>query len=85
MEIDCRVIPRASVTQVAGIRHGALLVRVAAPPVGDAANDELVAYLAALFKAPRRMVRITAGIRSRRKRVVVDGVSTEFVRRVLNM
>jgi len=41
-----RVAPRASKTAAAGEHDGALKVRVAAPPVGGAANAELTRFLA---------------------------------------
>ncbi len=54
---DVRVVPRASKSGVAGEHGGALRVRVAAPPVEGAANDELVRTLAkpsASRRAPSR-------------------------------
>jgi cell division initiation protein len=48
VELDVRVIPRARETRITGERDGALLVRVAAPPVDDAANDRLIDYFARL-------------------------------------
>jgi len=41
-----RVVPRASKSSIAGERDGALRVRVAAPPVEGAANEELTRLLA---------------------------------------
>lgn len=76
-----RVIPRAKKTECAGTRDGALLIRLAAPPVEGAANDALVDFLATLLRVPRRAVHIVSGERSRLKRVVVDGVTDEQVRR----
>jgi uncharacterized protein YggU (UPF0235/DUF167 family) len=67
--IIVRVIPRAGQTKLAGRRGDALLIRVAAAPVDDAANDELTAFLAQLFDLPRRSVTIEAGLRGRDKRV----------------
>ncbi len=75
VEIDVRVIPRAKTTAFAGERDGAVVVRLAAPPVEGAANDALVEFLAAAFHVPRRAVRIVSGGQSRRKRVAIDGVS----------
>jgi len=74
------VIPRSRKTELGGTRDDALLVRLAAPPVEDAANDALVAFLATLLDQPRRAVRIVSGERSRRKRVAIDGVTAAFVR-----
>lgn len=77
--IDVRVTPRASRSGLAGVRNGALVLRLHAPPVEGAANAEVVDLLAALFEVPRRAVTIVAGSRNRLKRVRVDGVSTRFV------
>ena len=74
------MIPRSRKTELGGTRDDALLVRLAAPPVEDAANDALVAFLATLLDQPRRAVRIVSGERSRRKRVAIDGVTAAFVR-----
>ena len=54
VELDVRVIPRAGKTACAGVRDGALLIRVAAPPVEGAANDALIAFFAAALHIPRR-------------------------------
>ena len=81
VEMDVRVIPRARKTELAGIRDEALVVRVAAPPVEGAANDAVVEYLAAVFHLSRRAIRIAAGERGRRKRIVIDGVTADQIRR----
>lgn len=78
-----RVVPRARRTEAAGVRAGALLVKLAAPPVEGAANEALVAFLAARLGVPRRAVALVSGTRSREKRVAIDGVSaTEVARRL---
>ncbi len=75
--LDVYVQPRASRTQVAG-RHGdGIKIRLAAPPVDNAANEALVDFLAKALDLPRRAVRIVAGASSRRKVVELDGVSAE--------
>lgn len=75
--ITIRVIPRAGQTKLAGRRGDAVLVRVAAAPVDEAANQELTAFLAQLFEVPRRSITIEAGQRSRDKRVRVSDLSDE--------
>ena len=73
------VQPRARTSEVAG-RHGdAIKVRLAAPPVDGAANDELTRFLAEALGVPRRAVRLTAGLRARRKVVEVDGCTAAEV------
>ena len=77
------MIPRARTTEVAGERDGALLVRLAAPPVEGAANDALIAFLSAALRLPRRDIRIVSGEHSRRKRVAIAGMTAAQVRAIL--
>ena len=78
--LEVRVIPRAPRSAVAGVRDGALLVRLAAPPVDGEANDALVTLLAGLLDVPRRDLTIVAGERARRKRLKVTGLTPDAVR-----
>ena len=73
------VQPRASRSEIVGDHDGALRVRLTAPPVNNAANDELIALLAKALGAPRRDIRIVAGATSRRKVVEVDGIGAKQV------
>ncbi|MGE5243832.1 MAG: DUF167 domain-containing protein [Betaproteobacteria bacterium] len=77
VELDVRVIPRARKTGLAGVREGAVLVKLAAPPVEGAANDALIAFLADRLHLPRRNFRIVSGGKSRRKRIAVEGITRE--------
>ncbi|MBC7911638.1 MAG: DUF167 domain-containing protein [Pyrinomonadaceae bacterium] len=70
-----RVVPRASRSKVVGEHDGALRVRVAAPPVDGAANDELVRTLARALRVPVRDVEITSGHTSKIKQVRVIGAT----------
>lgn len=74
-----RVAPRAGRSGIAGVRDGALLVRLAAAPVDGAANAELIAVLAGALDLPKRSIRIVSGDRSRAKRVHVDGMDAAAV------
>jgi hypothetical protein len=77
--------PRASRTEVAGL-HGALLrVRLSAPPVDGAANEELVRFLAKVLGVPTRMVEVTAGHASRQKTVTVAGLDPAAAARALGL
>lgn len=73
------VQPRASRTEVVGAHGSALKIRIAAPPVDGAANDELVRFLSTIFAVSRQDVRILAGESSRRKLVEVMGVAKSAV------
>jgi uncharacterized protein (TIGR00251 family) len=78
-----RVQPRAKKDEVAGVRGGALKVRLQAPAVEDRANDALCVFLAALLKRPKSAVRILAGERSRNKRVEILGVEAGAIEGLL--
>jgi uncharacterized protein (TIGR00251 family) len=78
--LDIRVIPRAPRSRVDGTRGGAILIRLAAPPVDGAANDALVAFLAQALALPRRNIRIVFGDTSRDKRVEIEGLDEAVAR-----
>jgi uncharacterized protein (TIGR00251 family) len=82
VSVAVTAVPRASRTQVAGIADGRLRIRVAAPPVDGAANDELVRFLAKALKLPKGAVVVTAGAAGRRKTIVLRGIAPDVVRRL---
>lgn len=79
---NVRVAPRASKTEAAGEHGGALKVRVAAPPVEGAANEELTHFLARALGVPARAVEITGGHASKNKVVRVQGATAEQLARL---
>ncbi len=72
--LDLHVQPGARATGFAGQHGERIKLKLAAPAVDGKANDALIAFLAAHYKVAKRDVRIVAGLRSRRKRVVIEGV-----------
>lgn len=68
------VQPRSRKPGIDGVHGDALRVRVHAPPVEGAANEAVVALLAAALGVPTRAVHIAAGQSGRQKLVDVDGV-----------
>ena len=78
--IDIRVIPRAPRTRVDGTRGGAILIRLAAPPVDGAANEALIAFLSDALALPRRNIGIVSGEKSRDKRIRIQGLNEAAAR-----
>lgn len=72
MILDLHVQPGASRTEFAGKHGERTKVRIAARAVDGKANQALIEFLADYFGVPRRNVRITSGLKSRQKRVVID-------------
>lgn len=78
--LSVRIIPRAGATRIAGLRSGRLLVRLAAPPVGGAANAALMSLLGTLLDIPTRHIAIRSGARTRDKQIVISGIDAPRVR-----
>jgi hypothetical protein len=55
----------------------AIRVRLAAPPVDGAANEELIRFLAGQLGVARSRVTIVSGLSGRRKVVTVEGLGAE--------
>lgn len=80
MTIPVRVQPRASRDALGGVRNGALLVRLTAPPVEGEANASLVRFLARALGVPPTAITLVRGSRGRDKLVKVSGVDVAGVR-----
>jgi len=80
LSFSVAVVPRASRSEIIGEHDGALRIRIAAPPVDGAANDELIRLLAKTFSVPRGQVEITGGERGKSKTVCVIGGDSEILK-----
>ncbi len=74
-----RLTPRGGADRVEGVADGVLRVRVAAPPVDDAANRSLERLLARELGVPPSAVRIVSGATARRKTIAVESVPAEAI------
>lgn len=73
LRLAIRLQPRAGADRVCGVQGGRLKLRVAAAPVGNAANRRLCRFVAELFGVPPSAVRLLQGGKSRDKLLSVDG------------
>ncbi|HQR16824.1 MAG TPA: DUF167 family protein [Gemmatimonadales bacterium] len=85
VRLRLRIQPRASRSEVVGLHGDTIRIRLAAPPVDGAANEELVRHLAEIFGVPRRAVEIAAGHAARLKTVTVAGVDPAAAARALGL
>src|SRR2546428_154842 len=69
---NVRVVPRASRSEIVGEHDGALRVRIAAPPVDGAADEELIKTLARVLGVPRDSVEIVSDANSRLRKAILD-------------
>jgi uncharacterized protein (TIGR00251 family) len=75
--LPVRVQPRAAKNQISGSYNGALKVRLAAPPLKDRANRELLRFLARSLELPAKNLSLIQGQHSRNKTVTIRGLSRE--------
>ena len=79
VRLDVYIQPRASRTELAGMHAGVIKIRVAAPPVENAANRALIDFVAERLGVAKRSVRVVSGGASRHKVLEVDGVTAAAV------
>jgi uncharacterized protein len=77
-----QVVPRSSRSEVVGEHNGSLRVKIAAPPVDGAANEELVRVLAKTFDVSRSAVRIVSGQTGKVKQISIKGRTNDVVQRL---
>lgn len=73
VELEIRVLARASRASVGGFRDGCLVVRVREPAVDGRANEALRSALARALGVRPAAVELVQGLRSRRKRLQIAG------------
>jgi uncharacterized protein len=79
-DLAIRVQPRAKRTEIAGERGGAVVIRVAAPPVDGKANEAVRRLIAQRLGVPRSAVEIVRGESVRDKLVRIEGLSADEAR-----
>jgi len=83
--VGIRVTPRSRKDEIGEVRSGRLCVRTTAPPVGGAANERVVEIIANAAGVRRSAVSILSGAQSRDKRLLVEGLSADELRRRLGI
>lgn len=83
--LDVRVQPRASRSEILGLRDGALRVRLTAPPVDGAANAALIEVLSKRLGLRKADLEIVSGAHGRQKRVLARGLTVEEAARRLGL
>ena len=77
--ISVRVQPNAGRNRLAGLKHGILHVKLAAPPVEGRANAALIKYLSTVLDVPRNAISIERGLTGRNKVVAVAGMDRQRI------
>ena len=81
--VNVKAVPRSSKAGLDGLLGDAVKVRVRSAPGDGKANKELVAVLADAFGLPKASVAFKSGETSKTKRLLLRGVASEAVRKVV--
>lgn len=85
MLIDIHAQPNGKKTEIQGVHGDRLKIRIHAPPVDGKANEEIISFFSLLVKIPKRNIQIVKGETSREKTVLVQGVSLEQIKQLINL
>jgi uncharacterized protein (TIGR00251 family) len=76
IRIEVKVEPRSSRKGITGTMGSMLKVKLTAPPVGGAANEQLIEVIAKATGANKSSIRIVRGLSSKKKVIEITGVET---------
>jgi uncharacterized protein (TIGR00251 family) len=80
---SAHIQPRAKQSKVAGIREGALRIKVVAPPVEGAANAALIKLLSRFLGVSKTSIEILKGKTAQRKLIHCRNLSPEELRYII--
>lgn len=72
MKFDIYIQPGAKKTGYAGEFDGKPKLKISAPPVEGAANEEIIKYISKKLKIAKSSVKIVAGLQNRNKTIEID-------------
>lgn len=74
--LKIKVEPRSSKKGISGVVGDAIKIKLNAPPVGGAANEELIEVLSEELGIKKTSIKILRGMSSRNKVVEIEGVTS---------
>ncbi len=80
-----RVQPSASKNEVVDFAGDVLRIKVAAPPVRDKANKELLAFLSHVLGVSKSQISVIKGHTSRNKIIAIAGLTGEDIIQKLSL
>lgn len=80
--ISVRLQPRSSRNAIDGVQGDSLKIRLTSPPVEGEANKALIEFLSKLIGIKKSSLEIDIGLKSRDKRVRVEGADLKELEKV---
>ena len=79
VRVEVYIQPRAAKTELAGMHGDSIKIRIAAPPVDNAANHAMIEFMAERLGIAKRRVRVVSGAASRKKVLEIDDLSADRI------
>ena len=83
MILNIKVLPNASSNSIEGWENERLRIRIRGVPEKGKANENLIAFLAKEFGICKSQIKILSGHTSRLKRLEIEGISEEQLKKLL--
>lgn len=83
--LNVKAQPRSSKAGVEGLLGDAVKVKIRCAPVDGKANKELIETLASAFGIPKSKVLFKSGETSKQKRILLTGISSQEVRKIVGV
>lgn len=77
--LNLRVQPRASKSEILGLRGTSIKAKVTAPPADGRANEAVLDLLAATLEVKRAQLSLVGGPKAHDKRILVRGLQAEDI------
>ena len=84
LTINIYVVPRSSKSEIIGIYNDCLKIKLKSPPVDNAANEELIRFLADTLKISKKSIEIISGHKQKKKIVLIARYSLNAIQIPLN-
>lgn len=79
ISLSVLVVPRSSKTEIVGAIEGRLKIKLTAPPVGGAANRELITFLVKQLGIDRSAICLRMGHKQKRKVLEIKGIDEKTI------
>lgn len=81
--LNIYVVSRSSKSEIIGIYNDCLKIKLKSPPVDNAANEELVRFLANKLKIPKSNIEIIKGHNQRKKIISIINFESNRLKEIL--
>lgn len=81
--LNIYVVPRSSKTETVGEYDGYLKIKLKSPPVDNAANEELIRFLADKLKVSKKSIKILRGLSQKRKTLCIKDSNLDKIQELM--